>query len=101
MRRDEDGRLRGEGSGPAERHGWRRRGMNRGSRYLGSPAVSSSAAFSACSWVSSPALSMTWSRCGTVIELDAFAALRIFTVAGINFGWLIRRSGGWFDEESD
>ena len=56
-----------------------------GSRYLGFPAVSSLAAFSACSWVSSPALSIIWSRSWTVIVREAFAALRIFTAAGINF----------------
>jgi hypothetical protein len=57
-----------------------------GNRYLGSPFVSSLAALSACSWVSSPAFSIIWSRSWTVIERDAFAALRILTAAGTDFG---------------
>ena len=44
------------------------------------------AAFSACSRVSSPALSMIWNRSRTVMARDALAALRIITAAGMDFG---------------
>src|SRR5262245_13699593 len=55
-------------------------------RYLGLPPASSLATPSACSGVNSPALSMSWSRSRFVIEREAFAALRIFTAAGVDLG---------------
>jgi hypothetical protein len=71
-------------------------GSPREGRYSGFPAVSVSAAVSAGSRVSNPALSMTWSRSRTVIERDAFATLRILTATEMDFGSIsfdIVRSG--------
>ncbi len=55
-------------------------------RYSGLSVISTGVAFWACSRVTRPALSMSWSRSRTDIEREAFAALRIVSAAGVDFG---------------